>query len=122
MFMNANIMKAYYILKDVVEGRITRYECRGGLCNLINCDMLTDHSVFEGYKYWSGMRGYCVYVGETTEESRRYHDHLPQAIEQFHEEEDLEESEYGDNDPYWEARLELARHWINFIETKIVLQ
>ncbi|ADM80018.1 hypothetical protein phiAS5_ORF0175 [Aeromonas phage phiAS5] len=107
-------------LQKVLQGEITREECKKGLCDLIatnefGVDLATP-KVLEGYKHWSGKVGYIIYVGEIDREALKQdrHMYLSRAVAQYENEQYV-----GDNDEYWEARLELARHWIRYIdETK----
>ena len=100
------------ILNKVLTGEISRADCNQGLCYLIgNYDLdLFKDEVLEGYKYWSELNGYIILTGPknwdiTVNRAR--------AINQFSQE------VVYDNDDYWEARLELARHWIRFIDKVI---
>ncbi|ADM80017.1 hypothetical protein phiAS5_ORF0174 [Aeromonas phage phiAS5] len=108
-------------LQDVLDGNISRKDCSQGLCTVIEIDSLpirprlNSEEVLRGYKFWSGQKGYSIYIGETTEAGIAEMDYVNEAINQFK----LEARCAGDKefrDQYWEARLELARHWIRYID------
>ena len=94
-------------LNAIIEGEISRDACRRGLCRLVGLDVvgmnMSDRRFLDGYKYWSGSYGYIIVV-------RDWHgDTLVDAVDQFEEERD------NGDDEFWEARLELARHWMRCI-------
>ncbi|AAQ17707.1 hypothetical protein Aeh1ORF048c [Aeromonas phage Aeh1] len=99
-------------LNDIIDGRITREECKIGICRIVGSKAggvdLCNEKILNGYKFWSGWEGHSILIGNPDEMD----DPLNEAIAQFHQEAD-EESE--GNDEYWEARLELARHWLRYI-------
>lgn len=100
------------ILNKVVTGEISRDVCKQGLCDLIGDYELNlfHDAVLEGYKYWSEFNGYIILVGPKNWDVSV---NRSKAIAQF-----SQEAIYG-NDDYWEARLELARHWIRFLDKVI---
>lgn len=100
------------ILNKVLTGEISRADRNQGLCYLIgNYDLdLFKDEVLEGYKYWSELNGYIILTGPKNWDITV---NRAKAIAQF-----SQESIYG-NDEYWEARLELARHWIRFLDKVI---
>lgn len=111
-------------LQDILDGNISRKACKQGLCTVIEIDglpirpRLNSEEVLRGYKFWSGQNGYSIYIGETTEEGIAEREYSNEAINQFK----LEAYSTGDKafrDQYWEARLELARHWIRYIDSVI---
>ncbi|QIW86947.1 hypothetical protein AHP1_1161 [Aeromonas phage Ahp1_CNU-2021] len=109
---SSSYIKVREILNKVVTGETSRDYCKQGLCDLI-CDYelnLFMDDVMEGYKYWSEFNGYIILVGPKNWDVSV---NRSKAIAQF-----SQEAIYG-NDEYWEARLELARHWIRFLDKVI---
>ncbi|QIW86945.1 hypothetical protein AHP1_1141 [Aeromonas phage Ahp1_CNU-2021] len=108
----ARIDITYAKLNAILEGEIGRSECRRGLCRLVGPDVggmdMADNRFLRGYKYWSGYRGYMIVVDRGACD-----DKLIESIKQFEEERD----DYNHDDKFWEARIELARHWMRRILT-----
>lgn len=106
----ARLDVTYAKLNAILEGEISRSECRRGLCRLVGQDVggmdMADNRFLRGYKYWSGYRGYMIVV-----DGGDCGDKLIESIKQFEEERD----DYNRDDKFWEARLELARHWMQYI-------
>lgn len=100
------------ILNKVVTGETSRDYCKQGLCDLIGDYELNlfHNDILEGYKYWSEFNGYIILVGPKNWDITV---NRAKAIAQFNQ-----EAIYG-NDEYWEARVELARHWIRFLDKVI---
>ncbi|UYD60028.1 hypothetical protein OPFAMLBM_00007 [Aeromonas phage avDM12-TAAL] len=96
-------------LDDVICGRITREECKVGLCYVTGSRAggidLCSLGTLDDYKFYSGYEGHCIIIGNPDE----MEDPLKEAIRQYHEEDEV------GNDEYWAARLELARHWLRYI-------
>ncbi|AUE22585.1 hypothetical protein Ah1_00044 [Aeromonas phage Ah1] len=96
-------------LQAVIDGSITREECKIGLCYVTGSRAggidLCSLGTLDDYKFFSGWEGHCIIIGNPDE----MEDPLKEAIRQYHEEDEV------GNDGYWEARLELARHWLRYI-------
>ncbi|QAX99654.1 hypothetical protein AsFcp4_201 [Aeromonas phage AsFcp_4] len=104
------------ILKKVITGELTRYDCREGLCDLLPIN-LTAKEINKDFEYWSGQRGYVLYSGKTTESGRINEEYLDQAIAEYNQENRFCRGEVDDTNPeYWEARKSLACHWVKFVE------
>lgn len=120
MYEVNQIAKVRQILNDILNGVISRKECSQGLCSLIDMDNnqleLNRLTVLHGYKYWSGTKGYIIYIGETTEKGIEDQAYTNEAIDQF-KLEARNVAGYKDlRERYWEARLELARHWLRYLD------
>lgn len=114
-------------LTDVITGEITRADIRSGLCAAIPPIGLAHEFVLHDYKYWSGLRGYCILIGDQNRspspdimlnriENEKRIQTMNIAIAQFEEEEEFENIQGQEfNEEYYQARVELARHWLKFV-------
>ncbi|ADM80016.1 hypothetical protein phiAS5_ORF0173 [Aeromonas phage phiAS5] len=92
----------------VANKEYTREQVKSGLCRMINSDLsgaLRDPDILKDYKFWSGSQSCVITVKNEGLCGIEYHSEYMQR----------------GSDEYYEARVELARYWLNvmtFVKNK----